>query len=456
LSPPSAAAASVVIEAEAPGTIAPSGGGELTADSTIGDLLLWDCPIDAAMTGREVERRFALNSDLPGVIVHGRGATLALLSRRRFLECMSRRYSRELYQDRSVVLLLETIDDEVLILPASEAIHAATERALMRSIDIAYEPVLVHLSSRDVRLLSIDVLLRAQSHVLKLANAAKDTLLVEVQRYADQLKSTLDQLQQTQDRLVQSEKMAALGQLVAGIAHEINTPIGIALTAASHLDEKTRGLIKQFEAGAMKRSDLQGYTAAALESAHLVNTNIFRAAQLIQSFKQVAADQTSEQRRSFELRSYLAEVLTSLHPELKKHAHTVDLVCPEALILNSYPGALSQIITNLVMNAVLHAFAPDQAGRIEIKAKTRGDLVKLRVSDDGRGIPADIRPKIFDPFFTTRRGDGGTGLGLHIIFNLIDKTLKGRIRCDSEVGRGTHFTVSFPATTPDAEPTARA
>src|SRR5262249_20798479 len=159
-------------------------------------------------------------------------------------------------------------------------------------------------------------------------------------------------------------KMAALGQLVAGIAHEINTPIGIALTAASHLEEKTRNLVKQFEAGAMKRSDLQGYTGAALESAQLVNANIFRAAQLIQSFKRVAADQASEQRRSFELKEYLNEVLISLHPELKKRPHAVELKCADQIILNSYPGALSQIITNLMMNAVLHAFEPGTAGKV--------------------------------------------------------------------------------------------
>ncbi|MBV8169457.1 MAG: ATP-binding protein [Alphaproteobacteria bacterium] len=202
----------------------------------------------------------------------------------------------------------------------------------------------------------------------------------------------------------------------------------------------------------MKRSDLQAYTGAALESAQLVNANIFRAAQLIQSFKRVAADQASEQRRSFELKEYLNEVLISLHPELKKRPHAVALACPDQIILNSYPGALSQIVTNLMMNAVLHAFEPDTAGRIELKAKQRGELIKLRVTDDGRGIPPDVLPKIFDPFFTTRRGEGGTGLGLHIIFNLIEKTLKGRIRCDSEVGRGTCFTVTFPAVTPDSAP----
>jgi signal transduction histidine kinase len=432
-------------------TLAPSGGDQLSAEATVGDLALWRCPIDAATTGRAIDRRLAANPDLPGLIVQVPGLIGALLSRRRFLECMSRPYSRELYNDRPVTLLLRQIKDEALILEATEPVHAATERALSRPIDIAYEPALVRFADGELKLLGIDVLLRAQSHILALANTAKDALLGEVRRYADQLESTLSQLQQAQDRLVQSEKMAALGQLVAGVAHEINTPIGIALTAASHLEEKTRGLIKLFESGTMKRSDLQAFTGASLESAQLVTANINRAAQLIQSFKQVAVDQTSEQRRAFELRGYLGEVLTSLHPEIRKRHHEVTVVCAEGITLRGFPGALSQIITNLVMNAMLHAFDKDQAGHIEIKAKTRGDLVKLRVTDDGRGIPSEIRSKIFDPFFTTRRGEGGTGLGLHIVFNLIEKTLRGRIRCDSEVGRGTSFTVSFPIEAPDAD-----
>jgi signal transduction histidine kinase len=423
--------------------LTPSGGEQLNADATVGDLSLWRCPIEAATTGRTVDRRLALNPDLPGLIVQVPGAIGALLSRRRFLECMSRPYSRELYNDRPITLLLRQIKDEALVLEATEPVHAATERALSRPIDIAYEPALVQFADGELRLLGIDVLLRAQSHILALANTAKDELLGE--------------LRQAQDRLVQSEKMAALGQLVAGVAHEINTPIGIALTAASHLEEKTRGLIKLFEGGAMKRSDLQAFTGASLESAQLVTANINRAAQLIQSFKQVAVDQTSEQLRAFELRGYLNEVLTSLHPEIRKRHHAVDVVCTEGITVRSFPGALSQIITNLVMNAMLHAYDKEQAGRIEIKAKTRGDLVKLRVTDDGRGIPPEIRSKIFDPFFTTKRGEGGTGLGLHIVFNLIEKTLRGRIRCDSEVGRGTMFTVSFPIEAPetDSPPVAR-
>jgi signal transduction histidine kinase len=445
------ATAPLLLDTDRPGTLAPTGGDRLTADATVGELALWDCPIDAATTGRAVEQRLAANADLPGLVVQV-SDSWGLLSRRRFLECMSRPFSRELYHDRAIALLLRTIEDQVLTFDSTEPVHAAAERALSRPIDIAYEPALVRFSDGAVRLLGIDVLLRAQSHILALANAAKDTLLGEVRRYAEQIETTLSQLQQAQERLVQSEKMAALGQLVAGVAHEINTPIGIALTAASHLEEKTRGLIRQFEGGSMKRSDLQAYTGAALESAQLVTANINRAAQLIQSFKQVAVDQTSEQRRGFELRGYLSEVLTSLHPEIKKRRHRVDIVCPDGIMVNSYPGALSQIITNLVMNALLHAFAPDQVGHVEIKAKTRGELIKLRVTDDGSGIPAEIKPKIFDPFFTTKRGEGGTGLGLNIIFNLIEKTLKGRIRCDSEVGRGTSFTVSFPVETPDAEP----
>jgi len=259
------------------------------------------------------------------------------------------------------------------------------------------------------------------------------------------------ELKETQDHLVQAEKMASLALLVAGVAHEINTPVGIAFGCASHLSGRTRALGDAFANGTMKRSDLTAYVAAAAESSRLIQQNLTRAAELIQSFKRVAVDQTSEERRRFDLLAYLEEIVTSLGPTLRKTPHRIAIACSSGIRLDSFPGALSQVVTNLVMNALLHAFPDGPGGRteghmvIDVDDPGDGELV-IRFSDDGVGIPEEHRPRVFEPFFTTRRGTGGSGLGLHIVFNLATRTLGGRISVDSTPGDGTTFTLRIPKT----------
>jgi signal transduction histidine kinase len=245
--------------------------------------------------------------------------------------------------------------------------------------------------------------------------------------------------------------MAALGQLVAGVAHEINTPIGIALTAISYLAEQTNEFSASYRQGQMKKSNLEAYIATAVDSSDLVRMNINRAAVLISSFKQVAVDQTSENLRDFQMHEFLTELLTSLNPEFKRSRHTVLFECPDELKIRSYPGALAQVLTNLLGNALKHAFADDQSGTLRIDVLPKGEEVVIVVADDGQGISDEILPRIFEPFFTTKRSSGGTGLGLHIVYNLIHEKLKGQITVESKVGKGTRFAVTIPRMLPELE-----
>lgn len=259
------------------------------------------------------------------------------------------------------------------------------------------------------------------------------------------------QLQQAQASLVQSEKMASLGNLVAGIAHEINTPVGVIMTGASVLAEESAQFRRDFEAGTLKKSAAIQYVETATQSSQLILANAERAAELIQSFKRVAVDQTSEARRVFDLRQYLDEVIMSLRPTFKHTRISVTIDCAPSIEMDSYPGALSQILTNFVTNALMHAFDAEQEGEIRIHAQETDEKIEIRVSDNGHGIAAENLKRIFDPFFTTQRSKGGSGLGLHIVYNLVSQTLGGTIRVESAPGAGTRFIMCIPRVAPEAQ-----
>lgn len=271
----------------------------------------------------------------------------------------------------------------------------------------------------------------------------------ELQRSRDAAERALSDLKEAQRSLIQAEKMASLGQLVAGVAHEVNTPIGITVTGASQLDIEVEAIRGLHAGGIMKRSDFERFLEMAKELSGLVLANSQRAADLIQSFKMVAIDQSSEERRHFPLKSYIEEALRSLGPSLRASACRVSVECGEGVEIDGYPGAVSQILTNLVMNALTHGFDNRPGGSIAITVRgLSGDRLELAFADDGRGIAPEVVPKIFDPFFTTRRGNGGSGLGLHIVYNLVTTTLRGTIQVESAVGEGTRFILVFPRVMP--------
>ena len=268
---------------------------------------------------------------------------------------------------------------------------------------------------------------------------------LELQTANTHLQDSLQQLNETQAQLVQSEKMASLGGLVAGVAHEINTPVGVGVTAVSHLQMKLEQYAARYHSGQLTREDFESLLASAAESSNIISNNLVRAAELIGSFKQVAVDQSSNEPRSFKILEYLQEILQSLKPKLKQGAIDVQINCPEQLVMHSYPGALSQIMTNLVMNSLIHGFENRPDGHIRIGVtEVSPDSLRLHYSDDGKGIPAQHLRKVFEPFFTTRRGRGGSGLGMHIVFNLVTQTLGGKITCQSAAGRGASFQLDLP------------
>lgn len=289
---------------------------------------------------------------------------------------------------------------------------------------------------------------REQRRLVKVSDRLQSQLAAvnqELERRRVQAEDALAQLQEAQENLVQSEKLASLGALVGGVAHEINTPVGIALSCASHLADATRDIRKLFEADDIGIDDFRRYMDTASDTTALVLSNCERAASLIRSFKQVAVDRTSSDRRTFQLADYIRETISSLTPQLRQAGHRVQLDCPEDLRLDGYPGVISQILTNFVMNSVVHGYEPGQSGQLTIRVETPdASTLRLIYLDDGKGIPEDLRPRVFDPFFTTRRGAGGTGLGLHVVYNLVTGPLGGQITVDSKPGQGCRFTIIFP------------
>ncbi|MEG3908235.1 ATP-binding sensor histidine kinase [Microcoleus sp. w2-18bC1] len=266
-----------------------------------------------------------------------------------------------------------------------------------------------------------------------------------VQQRTSELSQTLEDLKSAQNKLVESEKMAALGGLVAGVAHEINTPIGIGITAASLLAEKATKFFEVYSNGQIKRSELEKFLDTAVQSSNMILSNLTRAADLIHSFKEVAVDQSSELKRTFNVKNYLEEILTSLSAKLKRTKHKIEIKCDENIVVDSYPGVVCQIVTNLVLNSLIHAYDVEDEGVLAFDFKLEGDRLIFEYADNGKGIDPENLSKIFEPFFTTKRGQGGTGLGLHIIYNLVTQKLKGTISCTSQVNKGTRFMIEFPA-----------
>ncbi|KAA0571835.1 HAMP domain-containing histidine kinase [Azospirillum sp. Sh1] len=261
----------------------------------------------------------------------------------------------------------------------------------------------------------------------------------------DRADRALEDLRRTQADLIQAEKMASLGGLVAGVAHEINTPLGNALMGATHLQDRLTAIGRLAGEGNLRRSDFAEFHDTADELARLMVLNLRQAGELVQSFKQVAADQTSGEGRQFLLKPYLEDLATSLSPSWRRAGHSLRVECPEDIEIDGYPGVLAQILTNLVMNSITHAYREGQQGHLLIQVDApEPDMVDLVYTDDGRGIAQPDIARVFDPFFTTRRGSGSTGLGLHIVYNLVVNRLGGRVAVDSPPGSGVRFTIRFP------------
>jgi signal transduction histidine kinase len=273
-----------------------------------------------------------------------------------------------------------------------------------------------------------------------------------VSERTSELSTALEQLTATQNELRRSEKMSSLGSLVAGIAHELNTPIGNSLTVASTLQHHAEQFARDMNTG-MTRSQLSGFINSTREGAEILMRGLQQAGNLVASFKQVAVDQTSEKRRTFVLSDTIAEILLTLGPMLRKTSHRVHCAIAAEIQMDSYPGALTQIITNLINNALLHAFAEREHGQISINASVHDDRIELTVCDDGVGISTAYLSRVFDPFFTTRLGQGGSGLGLSIVYNLVHDVLGGSITAGNGAVHGACFTLNLPRVAPELQDT---
>ncbi|KPF93127.1 histidine kinase [Rhodopseudomonas sp. AAP120] len=272
---------------------------------------------------------------------------------------------------------------------------------------------------------------------------------LEMRQAKDAAEAALRNLRETQQSLIEAEKLAALGRLVAGVAHEVNNPVGISLTVASALDRKAAVFVAEVERGELKRSRLNEFLSSTRDASAQLVANLNRAAELIQSFKQVAADRNYSDQRIFDLGDLTEQVVMSLRPGLRKQNLTLNVQCEPGLAMNSYPGPYGQVLTNLFLNSVAHAFPDGRPGTVEIVVRAAGpNAVEILYSDDGCGMSLDVRRRAFDPFFTTRRDQGGTGLGLHIVYSIVTNRLGGRLELVSEPGNGTRIQMILPRAAP--------
>ena len=348
---------------------------------------------------------------------------------------LQRPISKPLYQIRqSTEEIIET-QDYSLRVPTSEI-------AEISKMATAFNTMLTTIEQQKAALLNTanDLEIQVAARTAELS-ASKQTL-----------EETLTTLQATQHDMIQQEKLASLGSLVAGVAHELNTPMGNAIVVCSSLESEIDGLNDDVNSGTLRKSVLIGRIEKLRLGTNIAMRNIQRAASLVTSFKQVAVDQTSERRRKFDLAEVVQEIIGTLLPMLKHKLAGINLDIDEGIELDSYPGPLGQIITNLVMNAQIHGYDGDPSGVVEIHGKAAGEhFVIIEIKDFGQGIAAENINRIFDPFFTTRLGHGGSGLGLNIVYNMVTSTLGGSIRVSSAQGEGTCFILKLPREAPHKE-----
>jgi len=249
------------------------------------------------------------------------------------------------------------------------------------------------------------------------------------------------ELERSNKMLAEDAKMAALGSMVAGVAHEVNTPLGVCVTAASLLENAQRGIARQLADATLSQQSLEAELAIIGEAASILEQNLQRAAKLIRSFKQIAVDQNTTEAREVNVRDFLDEILTAYHNPLKKAGVKTRIECPEHLAVTTDAGAFAQIVTNLLQNTLLHAAEPGQEVLVRIAVRDLGHQLEMVYADNGKGMAAEVAKRVFEPFFTTKRGQGGSGLGLNIVYNLATQRFKGDIALDSAPGRGATFTL---------------
>jgi signal transduction histidine kinase len=338
------------------------------------------------------------------------------------------RVSRQ--RDYSSRAKLQGIKELDMLIEAFNNMLQRTQEHMERQTKAEAEQVKLNLSLEDK--------VRQRTMALKEANS--------------ELIQTLEKLHQFQRQMVQNEKMASLGDMVAGVAHEVNTPIGLGVTASTMMLDRLSDMRKAFEDKTLKASSLTKFITEGEENLNIIYRNLNRAAELISSFKQVAVDQSSENDRIFSFAKLIDEILMSMRPKLKKFNHQINVNCEDNFVVESKAGPINQIMINLIMNSIIHGFEDMDKGQIDISIESVDDTkVCIEFKDNGKGIPEHLRKRIFDPFVTTKRGQGGSGLGMHLVFNLVTQALNGSISVVSEEGKGVQFRILFPVKVVDID-----
>lgn len=329
-------------------------------------------------------------------------------------------------------------DDEIAAF--ARALNTMSAALRERIAQLEHSELRLSEAKRDLKDLNVSLESRVSERSAALERANAD------------LSAALSTLQRTQVELLASEKMASLGSLVAGIAHELNTPIGNSLLASTSLRDRVEEFERHVAAGALRRSELITHLEEVRTASQLISHSLHKAAELISSFKQIAVDQTNDQRREFDLQEAVRDTIATYTPRLRRAGCEAVLDIPEGLRFDSYPGGLYQVLNNLMNNALNHAFEAGQSGTITVHAEAAADgMVVLTFSDDGAGMADDVLRRVFDPFFTTRMGQGGTGLGMHIVYNIVNAVLGGRITVSSAPGAGTSVRMLLPRAAPQRE-----
>ncbi len=292
---------------------------------------------------------------------------------------------------------------------------------------------------------SAELLSRVHTHLeLKDSKDVINKQNEEIKKQNDEITAAFDELTRTQTKLIESQKMASLGELVAGMAHEINTPVGIGIQGTSTVINRTKGFADTVKDNKLSKNALIEYIEFIYNTSTLVLSNLQRTAELVKSFKKVSVDHMVEEKQTVNINSYLKDVLTTLSPKLTNKNINIHLNIDDEIELESYPSAFAQVITNLIVNSLIHGFEESNQGDISITViKNQNNQVEIKYTDNGKGMTAEVKNKIFDPFFTTNK-QKGTGLGMHIIFNIVTQKLKGEISCESEPNKGVTFTILIP------------
>jgi len=285
----------------------------------------------------------------------------------------------------------------------------------------------------------VNEMVKARADVQSELAKVNENLEIMVSKRTSELESKIEDLGIMQDKLIQKEKMAIVGELVPGFAHDINTPVGVAITANSFVQEKIKMIRSNFEEGKLKRSMIENCLEDISESTSIIENNLRLSAEQIQSFKRLSIDQSIDEFRTFDLVAYIKEISLSLSPLLKSGQHSVEIGAPENLEIVSYPGVYFQVLSNLISNSVVHGFTGREKGVIRIEMSADESNLRIKYSDNGIGIEGKYLDKIFNPYFTTKKHAGGSGIGLNIVYNLISTTLDGSITCESQFGEGTTF-----------------